>query len=222
MVEQGNANTRAMLPEVEVEDWPATAYRGAMIDMSEGPFPTEAEVKRQIDFLARWKVNQYYFYSETSIALDGYSLLSANERFMQQQIREIVSYARERHIDVIPSLELFGHLHDLFRIEKYSSLSDFPHGVEFNPKDPHVMQVLAGWVDQFSSLFPSQFVNIGFGETWQIQEAAQHGGMTPTYLFVQQLRDVSRLFQQHKKTVMAWEDIMVKYPNIVSERHRAS
>jgi N-acetyl-beta-hexosaminidase len=126
MVEQGNANTRAMLPEVEVEDWPATAYRGAMIDMSEGPFPTEAEVKRQIDFLARWKVNQYHFYSETSIALDGYSLLSANERFMQQQIREIVSYARERHIDVIPSLELFGHLHDLFRIEKYSSFVGFP------------------------------------------------------------------------------------------------
>ena len=127
------------------------------------------------------------------------------------------SYARERHIDVIPSLELFGHLHDLFRIEKYSSLSDFPHGVEFNPKDPHVMQILAGWVEQFSSLFPSQFVNIGFDETWQIQEAAQHGGMTPTHLFIQQLRDVSRLFQQHQKTVMAWGDIMVKYPNIVSE-----
>jgi len=217
MIEPSTATASAVLPEIDVEDWPAMAYRGTMVDMSEGPLPTEAEIKRQIDFLARWKVNQYYFYSETSIALDGYPLLSENARYTQQQIREIISYARERHIDVIPSLELFGHLHDLFRIEKYSSLADFPHGVEFNPKDPRVMRLLAGWIDQFSRLFPSAFVNIGFDETWQIQEAAQHGGMTPTHLFIQQLQDVSRLFQQHQKTVMAWGDIMVKYPNIVAD-----
>jgi N-acetyl-beta-hexosaminidase len=35
---------------VEVRDWPAFAYRSLMIDMNHGPLPTEAEVKRQIDF----------------------------------------------------------------------------------------------------------------------------------------------------------------------------
>jgi hypothetical protein len=35
-----------------------------MMDLSHGPMPTADEIKRQIDFLAQWKGNQYYFYSE--------------------------------------------------------------------------------------------------------------------------------------------------------------
>lgn len=207
------------LPAVHIEDWPAQAYRGTMVDMSEGPLPTEDEVKRQIDFLARWKANQYYFYNEANIQLPGYPLLNPEARFTRPQIESIVAYARERHIDVIPSLELYGHLHDLFRIEKYSSLADFPHGGEFNPRDPRVMQLLSDWADQFSSMFPSAFVNIGFDETWQIQQAAAHQGKgtTAVDLFAEQLTNVSRLFEQHHKTVMAWADIMVKYPGIIAK-----
>ena len=66
------AEANGTIPEVKVEDWPAMAYRGVLVDMSEGPLPTEEEVKRQIDFLSRWKVNQYYFYSEASIELNDY------------------------------------------------------------------------------------------------------------------------------------------------------
>ena len=61
----------AVLPEAQVTDWPAMAYRGTMVDMSEGPLLRVADIKRQIDLMARWKNNQYYFYNETSIALDG-------------------------------------------------------------------------------------------------------------------------------------------------------
>ena len=207
------------LPAVRVEDWPAQAYRGTMVDMSEGPLPTEAEIKRQIDFLARWKANQYYFYNEANIELTGYPLLNSEARFTRQQIESIVAYARERHIDVVPCLEMYGHLHDLFRIEKYSSLADFPHGGEFNPRDPRVMQLLTDWVDQFSAMFPSSFVHIGFDETGQIEQAAakQGKGTTAVDLFIEQLSNVSRLFQQHHKTVMAWADIMVQYPGIVEK-----
>ena len=48
------------LAEVEIHDWPSVAYRGFMMDTSHGPLPTEDEIKRRIDFLARWKANQYY------------------------------------------------------------------------------------------------------------------------------------------------------------------
>ncbi|MGH9328793.1 MAG: glycoside hydrolase family 20 zincin-like fold domain-containing protein [Terriglobia bacterium] len=95
----------AVLPEVEIEDWPSLAYRGFMMDMSHGPLPTEEEVKRQIDFLARWKANQYYFYSEASIQLHGYPLLNPGARFTQEEVRRIIAYARERHIDVVPCVE---------------------------------------------------------------------------------------------------------------------
>ena len=113
----------AILPEVEIRDWASLAYRGMMMDMSHGPLLTEEEVKRQIDFLARWKANQYYFYSEASIELQGYTLQNPAARFTEEQVRRIVAYGRERHIDVVPCLELYGHLHDLFRVERYAELA---------------------------------------------------------------------------------------------------
>lgn len=217
MVEGERANS--VLPEAEVQDWPSLAYRGTMVDMSHGPLPTEEEVKRQLDFLSRFKTNQYYFYSEASIELEGYPLLNPAGRFSQEQIRRIVTYGRERHIDVIPCLELYGHLHDLFRIEKYADLADFPHGTEFDPRNPKVLALLTDWANQYSQLFPSPFVHIGFDETFQVEVAARASGgaAAPARLFIEQLQRVASLFQQRGKTVMAWGDIMVKYPAILSE-----
>ena len=210
---------QGVLPVVEIKDWPALAYRGVMVDMSHGALPTEKEVERQLDFLAHWKNNQYYFYSEASIELTGFPLINPEGRFSKDEVRRIISYGRERHIDVVPCLELFGHLHDLFRVEKYSDLSDLPHGVEFDPSNPKVMTLLTNWVSQLVRLFPSPFVHIGFDETFQIEIAAQeHGSASqPAQLFVRQLSNVDSLFKQHGKTVMAWGDIMVKYPAILSQ-----
>ena len=210
---------QGVLPLVEIKDWPSLAYRGVMVDMSHGALPTEKEVERQLDFLARWKTNQYYFYSEASIELKGYRLINPEGRFSQDEVRRIVAYGRERHIDVIPCLELFGHLHDLFRVEKYSDLSDLPHGVEFDPRNPNVMTLLTDWVSQIVQLFPSPFVHIGFDETFQIEIAAHEKGAAaqPAELFVRQLTSVDNLFKHYGKTVMAWGDIIVKYPAIVAQ-----
>ena len=209
---------QAVLPEVEIEDWPSLAYRGTMVDISHGPLPTEEEIKRQLDLLARFKGNQYYFYSEASVELEGYRLINPKGRYTQAQIRRIISYARERHIDVVPCLELYGHLHDIFRLERFSGLAVFPHAGEFNPANPKVKELLADWVEQFSLLFPSPFVHVGFDETWQIANLAkQAGGLSPAKLFVEQLRNVATGFQKHGKHVMAWSDVMVHYPESMSE-----
>ncbi len=216
---EGQGND-ASFPAVHIEDWPSLAYRGVMIDVgSEGMMCTPQEVKRQIDFAARWKANQYYFYNEANIELQGYPLLNPDARFTQDQVRQFIAYGRRRHIDVIPCLEMFGHLHDLFRIEKYSDLSDFPHGGEFNPENPKVKALVNDWVNQYTELFPSWLVNIGFDETWELAKAAEEQGSsaTPAKLFVDQLNYVARLFQQRGKRVMAWADIMVKFPGIMKE-----
>ena len=219
MVERG-ANGDARLPYATVHDWPELVYRGTLMDAgSEGPMLTFDEVERQIDFLAKWKGNQYFFYSEGNIEMRGYPLLNPKARFTQQQIREIVDYARERHIDVIPAVEMYGHLHDLFRIEKYSDLADFPHGGEFNPNSEKMHAVLEDWANQLEELFPSKFVDIGFDETWSLQKNAERTGAnsTPVQLFIQQLTFVTNLFQAKGKTVMAYADIMVKFPGIVPQ-----
>ncbi len=210
---------QAILPEVEVNDWPSLAYRGTMVDMSHGPLPKEDEIKRQLDFLARWKANQYYLYSEDSIELLGYPLLNPDGHLTQDEVRRLVAYGRQRHIDVIPNLDLYGHQHDLFRIEQYSELSDELHGTEFDPSNPKVMPLLTDWVNQLADLFPSPFVHIGLDETFQIERATQASGTaaTPTALFVKQLTAVTRLFQARGKHVIAFDDIMVKYPQIIPD-----
>ncbi len=216
---QGSGNS-ATFPEVEIHDWPGLAYRGTLVDVgSEGPMCTLVQIEQQLDFLARWKANQYFLYSEANIELDGYPLLNPQARFTKDQVRQIIAYARERHIDVVPAVEFYGHLHDLFRIEKYSGLADFPHGGELNPSNPKVQALVKDWVSQLAELFPSPFVDIGFDETWSIQKAAEHAGSeaTPVQLFVKQLADVTTLFQDRGKHVMAYADIMVKFPDIVSK-----
>lgn len=205
------------LPFAHVEDWPALSYRATLMDAgSEGPMLTFDEVEHQLDFIARWKGNQYFFYSEGNIELRGYPLLNPQARFTQVQIREIVAYARQRHIDVVPAIEMYGHLHDLFRIETYSHLADFPHGGQFDATNPQVKIVLSDWVQQITELFPSPFVDVGFDETWSLQKAAaQTASSTPVQLFIQQLTTVTDLFQARGKTVMAYADIMVKFPGII-------
>ncbi len=211
------SGVESVFPHVEVRDWPSLAYRGTMVDISHGPLPKESEIERQLDFLARWKANQYYLYSENSIELAGYPLLNPDARLKKDEVRRIVAYGRQRHIDVIPNLELYAHQHDLFRIEKYSGLSDQAHGTEFDPGNPQVMPLLTDWINQFADLFPSPFVSIGFDETFQIQAATSTPGgtATPTALFVKQLTAVTRLFQERGKHVFAWDDIMVKFPQII-------
>ena len=113
LIEGGGS--QAVLPVVEIHDWPSLAYRGTMVDISHGPLPTEKEIERQLEFLAQWKANQYYLYSEDSIELTGYPLLDQGARLTKEEVRQIVAYGRQRHIDVIPNFDLYGHRHDLFR-----------------------------------------------------------------------------------------------------------
>ncbi|HEY5328602.1 MAG TPA: beta-N-acetylhexosaminidase [Acidobacteriaceae bacterium] len=213
-----DAHGASRLPFATVHDWPALSYRGTLMDAgSEGPMLTLDEVKHQLDFIAKWKGNQYFFYSEGNIEMHGYPLLNPNARFTQQEVRDIVSYARDRHIDVVPAVEMYAHLHDLFRIEKYSDLADFPHGTQFNPNDPRVQAILQDWANQLNALFPSKFVDVGFDETWSLLRANEKGkaDSMAVQLFIKQLTTVAGMFQAQGKTVMAYADIMVKIPGIV-------
>jgi hexosaminidase len=213
------------LPEVDIQDWPALAYRGFMMDTSHGPLPTEDEIKRQINFLARWKANQYYLYSEANIELRGYPLINPGARYTESQIRRIIDYARERHVDIVPCLELYGHLHDVFRVERYADLAALPHGGEINPRNPRVQSLLHDWVEQLTALFPSPWFHVGMDEPWELEKAGSQaaGGVEPGKLYIEQLKNITTLVRQFGKRPMFWADvnsgarIFVKYPELFAE-----
>jgi hexosaminidase len=205
----------AALPEADIRDWPAYAYRGYMMDFSHSQLPTPDEVKSQIDFLARFKTNQYLFYSEASIELKGYLTLMSEARYTQAEVKSIIDYARERHIDVIPNMELFGHLHDLFRMERYSDLSNIPHGGELKAEDPRIQPLLEDWIGQIARLFPSPFFHMGFDETWLIESEAAKLHADPGDLYLKRLKQVAAIIEKNGKRPWAYADMMEKFPKII-------
>lgn len=209
----------AVLPAVEIRDWPALAYRGVMIDLSHGSLPTEDEVKRQLDFMARWKLNQYYFYNEASVQLDGFSILNPEGRYTKQQVLQLIAYGRQRHIDVVPCLELYGHLHDLFRLERFAGFSAVAHGSEFNPLRPEVTALLQNWIGQMADLFPSPFFHVGMDETWELEKFAQEksGGASPGKIYLDHFKNVAAMVSAHGKHVMVWGDRFQKYPETIAD-----
>ena len=219
---------QTVLPAVEIRDWPAMAYRGFMMDTSHGPLPTEEEIDRQIDFLARWKANQYYFYSEASIELQGYPLINPGARYTQAQIRRIIAYARQRHVDVVPCLEFYGHLHDVFRVERYAELSAVPHGGEINPRNPQLRAMLHDWVKQMAALFASPWFHVGLDEPWELEKAGSQaaGGVEPGQLYIDHLKDITTLVRQLGKRPMFWADvnsgarIFARYPELFRQLPR--
>ncbi len=209
------SGVEAKIPEVEIHDWPSLAYRGFMMDMSHMQFFKIEEIKKQIDFLAHFKTNQYYFYSEASIELEGYPLLMANARYTKEQVKDIIAYAKARHIDVVPNMELYGHLHDLFKLEHYADLSVIPYGGEFKPQDPRVKTILSDWITQVSKLFPSPFFHIGFDETWTILIEAKKLNKTADELYLDMLNQTTDMVEKQGKQPLVWADMLQKFPGII-------
>lgn len=209
----------AFFPVVTIRDRPRLAYRGVMMDFAHGGLLTVDEIKKQIDFLARWKTNQYYFYNEVSIQLDGFSTLNYKASYSQEQVRAIIAYARERHMDVIPFVNFYGHLHELVRNEKYASLGIGHYGHELDPRNPEVRTLLKNWIGQYTRLFNSPFMHVGFDETWETKRIASDSSthLDPEALYIQQLSFVSSELKQYGKTLLAWTDMSLFYPKIISK-----
>jgi hypothetical protein len=217
------AGPQAVLPAAAIRDWPALAYRGFMMDFSHGQLLRVPEIERQIDLLARFKANQYYFYSEASIEFEGYELVNPDARYTRDEVRHIIGYARQRHIDVVPCMELYGHMHDLFRVEKFADFGLPRYGDEFDPRNPRVFAVLDDWVAQTAKLFPSPWYHVGFDEPWSLGKIGMEPGKDPFKTFVEVLRHVAGEAQRHGKRLMFWADItegastLSNHPELVRE-----
>jgi hypothetical protein len=211
--------TNSYLQEMELDDYPGLPYRAVMMDISHGGLLAVEEIKRHIEFLARFKINQYCLYSEVSIELEGYAALNYKASYTKDEIRSIIEFARQRHIDIVPYFNLYGHLHELLRNEQYKSLGIGNYGHEVDPRNPKVNALLKNWIKQYSSLFQSPFVHIGFDETWETKRISADSllKINGEQLYVDQINFVNEEFKKYGKTVMAWTDMTNFYPEIISK-----
>ena len=189
------------LPGVRIHDKPAFAYRGAHLDCSRHMFTVE-EVKEYIDILALHKLNVLHWHltddqgwraeikrypklteigsmrAETLVGHYGsneYDGTPYGGFYTQDEMRDVVAYAAERFITVIPEIEMPGHASAA--LASYPELGcrgkDYPYKVQttwgifpevFCAGNPETVTFLEGVLDEICDIFPSEYIHIGGDE----------------------------------------------------------
>ncbi|MQY15766.1 Beta-hexosaminidase [Streptomyces sp. RB5] len=203
------------LPAVEIEDAPRFGWRGLLLDVSRHFLPKDA-VLRYLDLLAAHKLNVLHLHLTDDqgwrVEIKRYPKLTEDgswrtrsrmghraspywdERrhggyYTQDDLREIVAYAAERHITVVPEIDIPGHSQaaitaypwlgntDVVDTEALSVWTDW--GVAENILAPteEVLRFYEGVFEEVLEIFPSEFVHVGGDEVpkdqWKASPAAQ-------------------------------------------------
>jgi hexosaminidase len=215
---QGSAEKPTVFTSV-IRDWPAMKYRGIQDDLSRGPLPTLEFQKKQIRTFAAYKLNVYSPYYEHTMEYKSNPLIGPPGGTMSQaDIKAIVAYAKQYHIDVIPEQEAFGHLHHILKYDLYSAIGETEHGHVLAPGDPRSIPLIKQWFAEIDSLFPSKFVHIGADETFELgmgrtKERVKSQGIGTVYLdFLKQVEEVLR---PSGKKLLFWGDVAQNHPDLV-------
>lgn len=176
-------------PSASIKDEPRFGYRGMMIDPCRHFMPVE-DIKKQIDVLALFKINRLHWHLTEDqgwrIEIKKYPKLTevgstridgeGTEHkgfYTQEEIKEVVKYAADRFITVVPELEIPGH--ELAAIAAYPELSckgepitpRIIWGVEdivMCPGKEDMFEFLEDVIDEMVPLFPSEYFHIGGDE----------------------------------------------------------
>ena len=196
-------------PALHIEDAPRFGWRGLMLD-SARHFQSVDEIKRLLDAMALHKLNTFHWHLTDDQGWRIESLkyprlhevggcrIPAGEAgvapgtgeprpycgyYTQDQIREVVAYAAERHITVVPEFDMPGHVQAVVAAyPQYGSLGDTPpvsnewgvHQYLFNV-DEETFRFIEDVLDEILALFPSQYIHIGGDEAVKDQWQASAG-----------------------------------------------
>ena len=218
------------LPGCVIEDAPAFAERGFYLDITRGKLPKIDTLKQLIDRLAFCKINMLQFYVEHAFAFKEYEgIVSPEEQLTAQEVRELDDYCYERFIELVPSLSTFGHLYYLLQSDQYRHLCELegyqpkaPWFIEWmihhtiDPFNPESIKVIGSLIDQYAPLFRSKRFNICCDETFDLCNGRSKG-KDKVRAYEMFLRKIISCVQKHKKHVMMWGDILLKYPQLLEK-----
>src|SRR5207302_6536598 len=209
----------AFVPAVKIVDWPTMRWRAISDDISRGPVPTLDYIKRQIRTEAFFKMNMHSFYMEHTFSSQSHPLIGPEGGSLTAtEIKELVAYARNYHIELVPEQQTFGHLHKTLRLERYADLAGTPYGDVLSPQQPGTYKLIADWYKELNELFPGQFFHIGEDETFELGEGqsrteAQAKGVGMVYF--EHLNRIRDLLKPYKRRLMFWGDIALHHPDLI-------
>jgi hexosaminidase len=209
----------ATLQIATIRDWPAMQYRGLSDDMSRGPVDTLDFQKKIIRTLAAYKDNLYSPYFENTQQYASNPLPAPpGGGISAADARELVAYAQQFHVMVVPEQEAFGHLRHALVYEQYQPLAETPHGAVLAPSQPGSLVLIKNEFTELAKLYPSPFLHVGADETddlglGQSKPAIDAQGLGTVYLnFMQQIEQTLRPLN---RKLLFWGDIAEKSPDLL-------
>jgi hypothetical protein len=213
-------DAKPVLPTGTVRDWPAMKYRGIDDDLSRGPFPTLEFQKHQIRVFASFKANIYSPYLEHTLFYSKHPVAAPlDSSLTPADVKELVAYAHQYHITIVPEQEAFGHLHHVLKYDLYRDTAETQHGRVLAPDQPDSLPLIKDWFTQIAQEFPSPFIHIGADETSELgmgrtRQQVQTKGYGPVYVeFLKQIHD--ELAPLHRR-LLFWGDIGGQDPAAVN------
>ncbi len=230
------------IPVLTIDDAPALKYRGHMLDVGRHFFPLEF-IKKQIDLLSFYKINTFRWHLTEDqgwrIAIKKYPRLTAvgawrrepdgsryGGFYTQNQIRELVEYARIRNVTVIPEIEMPGHATAALAAYPEFSCRMKPlkvssawgvHKDVFCAGNDETFEFIENVLDEVIKLFPSQYIHIGGDEVpkdrWcecpKCQARIRKEGLKDENgLQAYFIRRIQRYLSARGKSLIGWDEIL--------------
>lgn len=227
------ANENYYFPTVSITDFPRFTWRGLMIDVARHFEPVNV-LKRNLDAMASVKLNVFHwhltddqgFRIESKTRPKLHELGSDGLYYTQEQIKEVVTYAGNLGIRVVPEVDVPGHAtaivtafpeigskDTIFTIERNSGIFD----ATLDPTNEKTYEILADLFGEMAVLFPDEYFHIGGdeneGKHWDenedIQAFMKEKGLKTnhdlqTYFNIR----LQKILAENGKKLMGWEEIM--------------
>jgi len=138
-------------------------------------------------------------------------------------MRELDAYAAQRHVDLIPTLQSFGHMGHFLKHASYAGLDESDQGWTLSPAEPGTYQLLRDLYDEYLPNFRSPFFNANCDEPWDLctGKSKQRGQQVGRGgVFLEHVRRVRDLAAEHGKRTMIWGDVIHHHPELIPEIDR--
>ncbi len=218
---------------MHIEDRPRFPWRGLMLDSSRHWMPLDV-VERNLDAMAAVKLNVLHWHLSDDQGFRAeskqYPLLhelgSDGHYYTQDQLRDIVAYARERGIRVVPEFDIPGHATSWlaatpnWQRRRALTISDAISGSSMAPWTPptrFTYTFLDGFIGEMAALFPDPYFHIGGdevnGKQWTASESIQAfakekdlDGNKALQLYFNQR--IEKILAKYGKTPVGWDEIL--------------
>ncbi len=207
------------LPACEIEDAPDLASRGLLLDISRGKVPTLETLKSLVDWMVGLKLNLLMLYTEHVFRFRRHPLIGKGASPMEaSELRELDEYARRRHVELVPTLQSLGHMHQILKQPRYRKLAESEKKWSVSPALEESYQLLDDLYAEYVGNFSSPWLNANCDEPVDLGKGLSKGlaeRQGVAAVFAYHVARVQDLAAKHGKRTMIWADFVFEHREVL-------